>query len=79
MERIEVTTRFRRDGSITLIDFRIEDDLIQVMDIGRHWDEDTGKHILVMDFNKQTYHLFFQLADLTWYLIHDSKPQGEYL
>jgi hypothetical protein len=79
MEKIEVTTRFKRDGSITLIDFRIQDDLIQVMDIGRHWDDDGGKHILVMDFQHQTYHLFFQLSDLTWYLISDIKPREEYL
>jgi hypothetical protein len=74
MEKIEITTRFKRDGSLIPIDFSLEDQTIQVMNIGRQWDNEDGKHILVMDFRENTYHLFFQLSDLGWYLIRDIKP-----
>jgi hypothetical protein len=75
MEKIEVITRFRRDGSLVPIEFSIEDDPIQILDVGRQWETDDGIHILVMGFQGQTYHLFFQIQDLSWYLVRDIKPQ----
>lgn len=77
MEKIEVTTRFRRDGSLIPIEFIIKDKPIQILDIGRQWETDDGIHILVMDFRQQTYHLFFQIQDLSWYLVQDIKPPAE--
>jgi hypothetical protein len=74
MEKIDITTRFKRDGSLIPIDFSLEDQTIQILNIGRQWDNKEGKHILVMDFRENTYHLFFQLRDLSWYLIRDIKP-----
>jgi len=74
MEKIEITTRFKRDGSLIPIDFTMGDSTIQVMNIGRQWESEDGKHILVMDFQENTYHLFFQFRDLSWYLMRDIKP-----
>ena len=79
MEKIEVTTRFRRDGSLIPIEFIIKDKPIQILDIGRQWETDDGIHILVMDFRQQTYHLFFQILNLSWYLVQDIKPPAEAL
>ena len=56
---------------------QIEDDPIQIMDVGRRWETDDGIHILVMDYHHQTYHLFFQILDLSWYLVRDIKPPAE--
>ena len=47
---------------------------IQVLNIGRRWDTNEGRHILVMDQYNKTYHLFFQRSDLCWYIIKDIKP-----
>ena len=74
MERIEITTRFTRDGSLVPIDFTINDQTIQILNIGRRWETDDGQHILVMDARENTYHLFFQLSDLSWYQVRDIKP-----
>ena len=74
MEKIEITTRFKRDGSLIPIEFSLEDQNILILNVGRQWDSEDGKHILVMDFRENTYHLFFQLSDLSWYLMRDIKP-----
>ena len=76
MEKIEITTRFKRDGSLIPIEFSLEDQNIQILNVGRQWDSEDGKHILVMDFRENTYHLFFQLSDLSWYLMRDIKPSS---
>ncbi|MCJ7717260.1 MAG: hypothetical protein MUO54_12180 [Anaerolineales bacterium] len=77
MEKIEITTKFKRDGSLIPIEFLIENQSIQILDVGRQWETEDGKHILVKDFQDQTYHLFFQLQDLSWYLVRDLKQKGE--
>ena len=74
MEKIDITTRFTRDGSLVPIDFSLEDHTVQILNAGRQWETEDGRHILVMDYAKNTYHLFFQLSDLSWYLIRDIKP-----
>lgn len=77
MEKIEITTKFKRDGSLIPLEFNINDETVWILDVGRQWESDDGKHILVMDFQGQTYHLFFQLQDMSWYLVRDLKPPAE--
>jgi len=73
MEKIEITTRFSRDGKLIPLKFSLGEINIGILDIGRQWETEEGKHILVMDAQQNTYHLFFELADLSWYLIRDLK------
>ena len=73
MEKIEITTRFSREGKLIPIEFRIGYVVIGIQDIGRQWESEGGRHILVMDHQEKAYHLFFDLADLNWYLIRDLK------
>ena len=77
MKKIDITTRFKPDGSLIPIEFIIENEPVRILDVGRQWDSDDGKHILVMDFQSQSYHLFFQLHDLSWYLVRDIKSPAE--
>ena len=35
MEKIDITTRFKRDGSLSPIDFSLEGQTVRVMNIGR--------------------------------------------
>lgn len=71
MEKIEITTRFNREGKLIPLEFTLGDDQIRVLNIGRQWETEGGKHILVMDHQENTYHLFFDLTDLSWYIIRD--------
>jgi hypothetical protein len=77
MEKIELLTKFTRDGKLIPIEFTVNDKQIQVLDVGRSWDSEDGKHILVMDTQNQTHHLYFQLEDLSWYLVLDIKPSKQ--
>jgi hypothetical protein len=74
MERIEITTRFRIDGSLVPVEFSTGEKTIKVLDVGRQWESDRGRHLLVMDHQGNTYHLLFQLSDLSWYWVKDIKP-----
>ncbi|MEE8356978.1 MAG: hypothetical protein V3R33_06675 [Anaerolineales bacterium] len=77
MEKIEITTKFRSDGSLIPIELLIENQSIQILDVGRQWETEDGKHLLVMDCQNQTYHLFFQMQDLSWYLVRDLKQKSK--
>ncbi len=74
MEKIEVTVQFKSDGSLIPIEFFLDNEPIRVLDVGRQWETEDGKHILVMDYQNQAHHLLFQRKDLTWYLVQDIKP-----
>lgn len=71
MERIEITTRFSTEGALIPLDFTLREEKIPVLNIGRQWETQEGRHILVMDARENTYHLFFNITDLGWYLIRD--------
>ena len=71
MEKIDITTRFSREGKLIPLEITLGDEVIGILNIGRQWDTDDGKHILVMDYQENTYHLFFKIADLSWYVIKD--------
>jgi hypothetical protein len=75
MEKIDITTRFTTNGKLMPIEFQTESGQVTVLDIGRQWETPQGKHLLVMDAARNTYHLFFQLNDLSWYWIKDIKPR----
>jgi len=38
MEKIEITAKFKRDGSLIPIEFLFEDQSIQILDVGRQWE-----------------------------------------
>ncbi len=73
MEKIEVTTRFTKDGVLIPLEFQAGDKNFSVLNIGRRWMTADGQHILVMDFSEETHHLFLQTSDFSWYLIKDFK------
>lgn len=71
MEKIDITTRFSREGKLIPLEFILGDRTIGILNVGRQWEDKSGRHILVMDYQEQTYHLFFDMGDLSWYLIRD--------
>jgi hypothetical protein len=77
MEKIEITTRFRKDGKLIPLDFTLDEEKVTILNIGRQWETEDGRHILVMDYQENTYHLFFDVVDLSWYLIRDMMRPSE--
>jgi hypothetical protein len=77
MIKIELTARFLPEGKLVPVEFRFDGLPVLVQDVGRQWQTENGRHLLVQDFQHRTYHLFFQLEDLGWYLIQDLKPNPE--
>jgi PncC family amidohydrolase len=57
LEPVRVTARFTDDGKIILRHFSHANRKIVVDSIGRQWEDEYGKHILVMDSQRNTYHL----------------------
>ena len=77
MEKIEISTRFNKDGALIPQEIKIRKEVVPILNVGRGWETPQGRHILVMDALNRTYHLFFQTADLSWYWIRDLKgPAG---
>lgn len=75
MDKIQVTARFTKEGRIIPTKFVFHDTIITVQDWGRQWEDKEGRHILVMDARKKTYHLLFNVEEFTWYLVQDiSSP-----
>ena len=77
MEKIEISTRFNKEGAPLPQEIKIGNQVIPILNVGRQWETPQGRHILVMDAQNRTYHIFFQTADLSWYWIRDLKdPAG---
>ena len=78
MEKIEITTRFTIEGKLIPLDFTLDEEKVAILNIGRQWETEDGRHILVMDYQENSYHLFFDVVDLSWYLIRDMMgPKGK--
>jgi hypothetical protein len=75
MKEIQVTAHFTTQGKIIPSHFEIGQNRVKVRDLGRQWDDEKGRHMLVMDEKEQTYHLLFKPEIATWYLVRDiSSP-----
>ncbi len=76
MEKIDLTVRYTRRGEIIPLRFEGEAISVQIRETGRRWETEQGRHLLVMDFQNQTYHLFHHREEDSWYLVQDLKPPG---
>jgi hypothetical protein len=74
MVPVEVVVKYDRAGRITPLHLKYKEQDISIQDIGRRWEADDGKHLLVMDHQQQTYHLFQRQEDQIWFLIRDILP-----
>jgi hypothetical protein len=64
---IAVEARFEPDGSIQPGALVWHGHRIDVQSVGRQWDEDDGRHILVLSAGKQA-ELVYRPADAAWNL-----------
>jgi len=70
MESIEVNLRRGRRKKVEPISFVCKGRTYQIVSVGRRWGARKGDHILVMDADDRTYHLFYALEDEQWYWVN---------
>jgi len=72
MEPIEITVRFNIEGQIEPLKFTWKGHNYLVTSTGRRWEDEQGKHILIMAPGDKVYEILFVPVDARWYL----RPVG---
>jgi len=68
MEPVNVAARFEQDGRIFPLHFTWHGRDYPVITVGRTWQDETGRHILVMTPGDQMFELIFQGQEGRWLL-----------
>ena len=68
MEPVEVTARFTADGKIIPQSFSWRNKNYPVAAVGRSWENETGRHILVMTPGDRVFELILVSASNLWFL-----------
>lgn len=68
MDPIAITVRFDPQGDPTPLNFVWEGKLYQVDSTGRCWQDQAGKHVLVMVPGGSVFELLFDTAEARWFL-----------
>jgi hypothetical protein len=75
MELVEVTARFDDKGTITPLKFTWQGSQYSVTSTGRAWEDEAGKHVLVMVPGERVFELLFVPASGLWYLKQPYSPR----
>ena len=70
MEVVEVELRKGHRKEVEPISFVCKGRTYRIVSIGRRWNAEKGEHILVMDADDRTYHLFYAQEDAQWYWVN---------
>ena len=68
MQPIEVTARFDAEGQLIPLQVVQQGRAFRVESVGRRWQDETGRHILVMLPGARTVELIYREDELRWYL-----------
>ena len=68
MEPVNVAARFEQDGRIFPLHFTWHGRDYPVITVGRTWQDETGRHILVMTPGDKVVELIFRADQGRWYL-----------
>jgi len=74
-ERVSVTATFDREGVPQPLSFEWNEQSYKVSATGRRWEDELGRHILVMDQTERVYELIFATSEGCWYLSQPGKKQ----
>ncbi len=74
-EKVEVTAVFDKEGSLQPLSFTWNERRFEVSASGRRWEDELGKHVLVMDHADRVYELIFVPTESCWYLSQPGKRQ----
>lgn len=73
MEVIEVVARFDHDGNLTPLRFTWRGSEYRISSTGRIWEDEAGRHFMVMVPGEQIYELLFVPNEMLWH-IKRSRP-----
>jgi hypothetical protein len=73
-EATAVDVRFETDGRVRPRRFMWERAWLNVSDVGRHWMDEAGRHVLVMVEARHTFELLLERESLSWRVIR--APDG---
>jgi len=68
MEPVEVAARFGLDGKIVPLNFSWREKSYKITSVGRSWEDEAGRHILVMTPGDRIFELVFTPAESRWYI-----------
>lgn len=68
MQPVEVTARFDARGELAPLQVVQAGRAWRVESIGRRWEDETGRHILVMLPGARVVELVYRPAELRWYM-----------
>ncbi len=69
MEAVEVLARFDAQGNITPMNFTWNAHTYPIESTGRRWQDQHGRHILVMVPGERVFELLFKPQEGRWFLI----------
>jgi hypothetical protein len=67
-----VEVRFETDGTVHPRRFTWNRTWLQVSDVGRQWEDESGRHVLVMAEGHYTFELLLQRDELIWHVVRAS-------
>jgi hypothetical protein len=68
-EPTSLEVRFEDDGTVRPRRFTWNQGWLQVSDVGRQWEDESGRHVLVMTGGHDTYELLLQRETLAWRVV----------
>jgi len=72
-----VEVHFAQDGSVRPRRFTWEQHWLDVSDVGRQWEDETGRHVLVMVAGRRAFELLLRRDNLCWQIVR--APAGAFL
>lgn len=75
-EPTSLEVRFEDDGTVRPRRFIWNQGWLQVSDVGRQWEDESGRHVLVMTGGRDTYELLLQRETLAWRVVR--APAGRF-
>jgi len=68
-EPTSLEVRFEADGTLRPRRFTWNETWLQVSDVGRQWEDESGRHVLVMAEGHYTFELLLQRETLVWRVV----------
>jgi hypothetical protein len=68
-EPTSTEARFEVDGTVHPRRFTWNQVWLQVSDVGRQWEDESGRHVLVMAEGHYTFELLLQRETLVWHVV----------
>lgn len=75
VEPVEVTARFNEQGQIEPLSFMRRGRIYPIDRVGRRWEDESGKHFMVMTPIERVFELIFEPGSLRWFFTRVGKDR----